>query len=399
MDQLINKRVLLCVTGGIAAYKSAELVRLFKNSGSDVRVLMTKSAQEFITPLTMQALSGNPIHSDLLDPGAEAAMGHIELARWSDIIVIAPFTADSIAKLALGRGDDLLSAVALSTDAPIFVAPAMNQAMWRDGATQNNISTLAEKNFIFIGPDIGTQACGDTGPGRMTEPSDIIQQVSLNFSKGLLAGKKILITAGPTREMIDPVRFISNRSSGKMGFALAEAACDEGAFVSLISGPVNLPTPERIFRHDVETAKQMYDKVNEMIDEIDIFIATAAVCDIKPSHPSNQKIKKQQILDANNILLEENPDIVASVKKAHPNKKVIGFAAETENVLDNAKLKLSEKELDLIIANDVSNAEIGFDSDDNEVHLISEKNSRKINKSTKEKVSREIIKYISDNLK
>jgi phosphopantothenoylcysteine decarboxylase/phosphopantothenate--cysteine ligase len=184
-----------------------------------------------------------------------------------------------------------------------------------------------------------------------------------------------------------------------MGFALAEAACDEGAFVSLISGPVNLPTPERIFRHDVETAKQMYDKVNEMIDEIDIFIATAAVCDIKPSHPSNQKIKKQQILDANNILLEENPDIVASVKKAHPNKKVIGFAAETENVLDNAKLKLSEKELDLIIANDVSNAEIGFDSDDNEVHLISEKNSRKINKSTKEKVSREIIKYISDNLK
>ena len=200
MDQLINKRVLLCVTGGIAAYKSAELVRLFKNSGSDVRVLMTKSAQEFITPLTMQALSGNSIHSDLLDPGAEAAMGHIELARWSDIIVIAPCTADSIAKLALGRGDDLLSAVALSTDAPIFVAPAMNQAMWRDGATQNNISTLAEKNFIFIGPDIGTQACGDTGPGRMTEPSDIIQQVSLNFSKGLLAGKKISVTQGDKTE-------------------------------------------------------------------------------------------------------------------------------------------------------------------------------------------------------
>ena len=238
------------------------------------------------------------------------------------------------------------------------------------------------------------------GKGRMIEPTEIVSYLINHFQSKLpLVGKKVLITSGPTYEQIDPVRFIGNHSSSKMGFALAEAACDEGAFVSLISGPVNLPTPERIFRHDVETAKQMYDKVNEMIDEIDIFIATAAVCDIKPSHPSNQKIKKQQILDANNILLEENPDIVASVKKAHPNKKVIGFAAETENVLDNAKLKLSEKELDLIIANDVSNAEIGFDSDDNEVHLISEKNSRKINKSTKEKVSREIIKYISDNLK
>ena len=273
MKQLANKHILLCVTGGIAAYKAAEIIRLFKTSGSEIKVLMTEAAQEFITPLTMQALSGNEVHTDLLSTEAEAAMGHIELARWSDVILIAPCSANSISKLAVGRGDDLMTTVCLAASCPIFFAPAMNQAMWNDSRTQINFNKLKDNNFISIGPDSGEQACGDEGFGRMSDPKEVVSQIAEKFSRGVIEGKRVLITAGPTREKIDPVRYISNRSSGKMGYSLAEAARDEGALVSIISGPVELKTPDKISRFDVESADEMKSKVEEMIDQFDIFIS------------------------------------------------------------------------------------------------------------------------------
>ena len=398
MKQLANKHILLCVTGGIAAYKAAEIIRLFKSSGSNVRVLMTKAAQEFITPLTMQALSGNQVHADLLDIEAEAAMGHIELAKWSDAILIAPCSANSISRLAAGKGDDLMTAVCLAAECKIYFAPAMNQAMWADSRTQKNYQILKKNNFISIGPNSGEQACGDEGYGRMSEPKEIVSEVATNFSEGLLAGKKILITAGPTREKIDPVRYISNRSSGKMGFSIAEAARDEGGLVSLISGPVSLKTPDEIKRINVESADEMFNEVNKVVNNFDFFISTAAVADFKPEKIENQKIKKEK--KSNNLSMEliENKDILKSISLKKGDLKVIGFAAETQDVVKNAKKKLNEKKLDLIIANDVSDSSIGFDSDENEVYLITKKIEKKIEKISKKKLSRTIIEFIAKYL-
>ena len=398
MKQLANKHILLCVTGGIAAYKAAEIIRLFKSSGSNVRVLMTKAAQEFITPLTMQALSGNQVHVDLLDTEAEAAMGHIELAKWSDAILIAPCSANSISRLAAGKGDDLMTAVCLAAECKIYFAPAMNQAMWADSRTQKNYQVLKKNNFISIGPNSGEQACGDEGYGRMSAPQEIVSEVATNFSEGLLAGKKILITAGPTREKIDPVRYISNRSSGKMGFSIAEAARDEGGLVSLISGPVSLKTPDEIKRINVESADEMFNEVNKVVNNFDFFISTAAVADFKPEKIENQKIKKEK--KSNNLSMEliENKDILKSISLKKGDLKVIGFAAETQDVVKNAKKKLNEKKLDLIIANDVSDSSIGFDSDENEVYLITKKIEKKIDKISKKKLSRSIIEFIAKYL-
>ena len=398
MKQLANKHILLCVTGGIAAYKAAEIIRLFKSSGSNVRVLMTKAAQEFITPLTMQALSGNQVHVDLLDTEAEAAMGHIELAKWSDAILIAPCSANSISRMAAGKGDDLMTAVCLAAECKIYFAPAMNQAMWADSRIQKNYQVLKKNNFISIGPNSGEQACGDEGYGRMSEPKEIVSEVATNFSEGLLAGKKILITAGPTREKIDPVRYISNRSSGKMGFSIAEAARDEGGLVSLISGPVSLKTPNEIKRINVESADEMFNEVNKVVNNFDFFISTAAVADFKPEKIENQKIKKEK--KSNNLSMEliENKDILKSISLKKGDLKVIGFAAETQDVVKNAKKKLNEKKLDLIIANDVSDSSIGFDSDENEVYLITKKIEKKIEKISKKKLSRSIIEFIAKYL-
>ena len=398
MKQLANKHILLCVTGGIAAYKAAEIIRLFKTSGANIRVLMTEAAQEFITPLTMQALSGNQVHTDLLDTKAEAAMGHIELAKWSDIILIAPCSADAIARLASGKGDDLMTAVCLAAVCKIYFAPAMNQAMWSDSRTQENFKKLINNNFISIGPDSGEQACGDEGFGRMSEPQQIINQIASSFSQGLLAGKKILITAGPTREKIDPVRYISNRSSGKMGFSIAEAARDAGGLVSIISGPVSLETPNEVDRINVESADEMLKEVDKAINNFDLFISTAAVSDFKPEEYENQKIKKQKKGNNLNLELTKNQDILKSVSENKGDLKVIGFAAETQNIIENAKKKLKEKNLDLIIANDVSDDSIGFDSDENEVYLITKKIEKKISKVSKKKLSRNIIEFIAENL-
>ncbi len=398
MSNLTNKNILLCVTGGIAAYKAAELVRLLKTSNAFVKVLMTKSAQEFITPLTMQALSGEKVHTDLLSTEAEAAMGHIELAKWCDLIVIAPCSANSLSKIAEGRGDDLLSAVCLATESEIFIAPAMNQAMWKDKRTQKNLSKSINAGLNIIGPASGEQACGDVGDGRMTEPADIVSEVEKTLEKGLLTGKKVIITAGPTQEMIDPIRYISNKSSGKMGFSLAEEVKNQGALVTLISGPVNLKTPEKVKRHDVLSADEMKLKVEELIEDCDIFIAAAAVSDFKPKEIYKNKIKKNETEKHLNLKMDKNSDILKVISEKNLNLKTVGFAAETENLLSNAKKKLSQKKLDLIVANDVSNKDIGFDSDENEVTLITKKEQKKIKKASKKIVSKKIVEFIASKV-
>ena len=398
MSNLTNKNILLCVTGGIAAYKAAELVRLLKTSNAFVKVLMTKSAQEFITPLTMQALSGEKVHTDLLSTEAEAAMGHIELAKWCDLIVVAPCSANSLSKIAEGRGDDLLSAVCLATESQIFIAPAMNQAMWKDKRTQKNLSKSIKAGLNIIGPASGEQACGDVGDGRMTEPADIVSEVEKTLEKGLLTGKKVIITAGPTQEMIDPVRYISNKSSGKMGFSLAEEVKNQGALVTLISGPVNLKTPEKVKRHDVLSADEMKLKVEELIEDCDIFIAAAAVSDFKPKEIYKNKIKKNETEKHLNLKMDKNSDILKVISEKNLNLKTVGFAAETENLLSNAKKKLSQKKLDLIVANDVSNKDIGFDSDENEVTLITKKEQKKIKKASKKIVSKKIVEFIASKV-
>ena len=398
MSNLTNKNILLCVTGGIAAYKAAELVRLLKTSNAFVKVLMTKSAQEFITPLTMQALSGEKVHTDLLSTEAEAAMGHIELAKWCDLIVVAPCSANSLSKIAEGRGDDLLSAVCLATESEIFIAPAMNQAMWKDKRTQKNLSKSIKAGLYIIGPSSGEQACGDVGDGRMTEPADIVSEVEKTLEKGLLTGKKVIITAGPTQEMIDPVRYISNKSSGKMGFSLAEEVKYQGALVTLISGPVNLKTPEKVKRHDVLSADEMKLKVEELIEDCDIFIAAAAVSDFKPKEIYKNKIKKNKSEKHLNLKMDKNSDILKVISEKNLNLKIVGFAADTENLLSNAKKKLSQKKLDLIVANDVSNKDIGFDSDENEVTLITKKEQKKIKKASKKIVSKKIVEFIASKV-
>ena len=398
MKSLANKNILLGVTGGIAAYKSAEIVRHLKKSGASVRVVMTRSAEEFITPLTLQALSGNRVSTELLDAEAEAAMGHIELAKWADGILIAPATANTIARLSSGRGDDLLSTVTLAFDGPISVAPAMNQAMWRDERTQENLKKLIDQDFGICGPGSGEQACGDVGLGRMLEPIDILDMFSLSFNEGTLSGKKILITAGPTQEPIDPVRFITNRSSGKMGYSLVEAALESGANVTLISGPVNIEPPSNCNFVSIKTAEEMYEAVMHHISGMDVYIGTAAVSDYSPAKASDSKIKKDGSNSPMVLELKENQDILKSVSELEQRPYVVGFAAETNDLIKNAEKKLSNKNLDLIIANDVSNKDIGFDSDDNEVTLITEKEKHLIERQNKRKVSKKIIDFISGRI-
>jgi len=397
VKSLINKNILLGVTGGIAAYKSAEIVRGLKKAGSSVRVVMTQSAQEFITPLTLQALSGNPVSSDLLDVEAEAAMGHIELARWADAILIAPATANTIARLSSGRADDLLSTITLAFDGPIGLAPAMNQAMWGDERTQSNIKNLKDKNFLLYGPGSGEQACGDVGLGRMLEPPEIIGLFASLFEAGSLSNKSILITAGPTQEPIDPVRYVTNRSSGKMGYALAEAAVESGAQVTLVSGPVNLEAPASCNLVSIKTAEEMYEAVMHHIRGKDIYIGTAAVTDFSPSTIAGSKIKKDVSNSSFVLKMKENQDILKAVSELEDRPYVVGFAAETENLLENARKKLLKKKLDLIIANDVSDKSIGFDSEQNEVTLITNSEEMLLDRESKKKISKKIIEFISSN--
>ena len=398
MLNFLNTNILLCVTGGIAAYKSAEIIRLFKKDGAEVRVIMTESAKEFITPLTLQAVSGNEIHDSLLDVKAESAMGHIELAKWADIILIAPCTAESLAKITHGRADDLMGSVILASKAPTFIAPAMNTTMWLDKSTQENFQTLVSRGINFIGPDEGEQACGDVGPGRLVEPEKIIELIKSDLHKGPLSGKTITITAGPTREQIDPVRYISNNSSGKMGYALADAARLQGANVNLVSGPVSLTANKGINLFKINSADEMLNKVFECMESSDIFISCAAVADFKPTNYSNTKIKKE---DSENleIKLQKNHDILSEVSKRHSSAYIVGFAAETSNVNDNANKKLNSKNLNMIISNDVSDKSIGFDSDDNEVHVITKNETIFLKKNKKIKIAREILNIIALNTK
>lgn len=398
MLNFLNTNILLCVTGGIAAYKSAEIIRLFKKDGAEVRIIMTESAKEFITPLTLQAVSGNEIHDSLLDVKAESAMGHIELAKWADIILIAPCTAESLAKITHGRADDLMGSVILASKAPTFIAPAMNTTMWLDKSTQENFQTLISRGINFIGPDEGEQACGDVGPGRLVEPEKIIELIKSDLHKGPLSGKTITITAGPTREQIDPVRYISNNSSGKMGYALADAARLQGANVNLVSGPVSLTANKGINLFKINSADEMLNKVFECMESSDIFISCAAVADFKPTNYSNTKIKKE---DSENleINLQKNHDILSEVSKRHSSAYIVGFAAETSNVNDNANKKLNSKNLNMIISNDVSDKSIGFDSDDNEVHVITKNETIFLKKNKKIKIAREILNIIALNTK
>ena len=393
MIQLSNKKILLCITGGIAAYKTPELTRIFKKNKADVRIIMTQSAKEFVASLSLQAVSGNQIHYSLLDEEAELGMSHIELAKWADVILIAPCTAESIARLAQGRANDLMSAVILASDAELFIAPAMNTKMWQDKVTQMNVDTLKIKNINFIGPDSGEQACGDIGEGRMSEPYDIASAIADSFSSSSLNGKRILITAGPTVEPIDPVRYLTNNSSGKMGYALAEIAYLAGAEVYLISGPVNLKSFEGVNLININTADEMLLEVKNLINEIDIFIGCAAVADFKPIDFNTSKIKKNED-DEISLKLTKNPDILKYASDHMEDKIVIGFSAETDNVIENAKIKLLKKNLNMIICNDVSDKTIGFDSNDNEVHLITHDDVIKLSKTTKLKIAKQIIKSI-----
>lgn len=396
MPSLNNKRILLGVTGGIAAYKSAELVRKLQDLGATVRVVMTPAATEFITPLTLQALSGFPVHLDLLDTEAEAAMGHIELARWADLTLIAPASADFIASLVSGEANNLLLAVCLASRAPLALAPAMNQGMWKSASTRANIEKLRSRGITLFGPAEGQQACGDVGPGRMSEPGDIAELTARLFETGSLANRKVVITAGPTREAIDPVRYISNHSSGKMGYALAEAAAEAGATTVLITGPVSLTPPERVTVIRVTSAREMHDAAITEAKDCQLFIASAAVADYRPVATAEQKIKKDN--DTMTIELVKNPDIVSSVAALNPRPFTVGFAAETENLENHARSKLLRKNLDLIIANDVSDKTIGFNSEDNAVLVVEARESESIPKIHKAMLARQLIQKISELL-
>ena len=387
-------QVLLGVTGGIAAYKSAELVRRLREQGAEVQVVMTDGAKQFIAPLTFQALSGRPVRSDLWDASAEAAMGHIELARWADRIVVAPASADFLARLAHGHADDLLTTLCLATDAPISVAPAMNRLMWANAATQANVATLRARGVTILGPAEGEQACGESGAGRMVEPAEILGAL-LPREPGALAGRKVLVTAGPTRERIDPVRFITNRSSGKMGYAVAAAARAAGAEVVIVSGPVNVATPAGVTRVDVETAEQMLDAVREQLPGTDIFIAAAAVSDYRPVQAAAEKIKKTS--DSMMLALSRTTDILATVAAGSPRPFVVGFAAETQNVERNALAKLEGKRLDMIAANQVGDR-LAFDCDDNALTVYWPGGKRELPRAAKREVAAGLVQVIAERL-
>lgn len=392
-----NKRVLLGVTGGIAAYKAAELLRRIQDQGGEVRVVMTRAATEFITPLTMQALSGHPVHLDLLDTETENAMGHIELARWADLILIAPASANFIARFCHGQADDLLTTLCLAANCQIAIAPAMNQAMWTNHKTQDNIQMLKDTQVLLLGPDSGSQACGETGPGRLLQIDKIIAQSAMLFSSGKLSGKKVVITAGPTREAIDPVRYISNHSSGRQGYTLAVAAMEAGAEVILISGPTRLSPPDRVSLIGVVSARDMHEAVMSNLEGCDIFIGVAAVADFRPTIYTEQKIKKDH-QDLTSIELTLNPDIVANVANTKPKPFTVGFAAETENLDVFAKQKLVKKNLDMIVANDVSDSRIGFNSDDNATTVFWSEGQSVLPLMSKQQISNRIIGLIAEQL-
>lgn len=394
------KRILLGITGGIAAYKSAELVRLLKKAGLEVRVVMTRGAEAFITPLTFQALSGEPVRTSLLDPEAEAGMGHIELAKWADQVVVTPASADFLARLAQGMADDLLTTVCCATEAPIAVAPAMNQAMWKNFRTQRNVQLLSEDPQITLwGPDQGEQACGDTGPGRMLEPEALARMVMAPPeppATGVLAGRRLVITAGPTREPIDPVRYISNHSSGKMGYAIARAAAAAGARVVLVSGPVNLPAPEGVEVRPVVTAGDMLRASEQAVTEgCDVFIATAAVADYRPENCAGDKIKKTS--EAMSLALVRNPDTLATIAARPDAPFTVGFAAETTDVARYATDKMQRKKLNMIVANDVSAPGLGFNSDQNAVTVFWPEGQESIGPDSKQAIAERLVTLIASH--
>ncbi len=397
MQSLTNKQILLGVTGGIAAYKSADLVRRLQDLGASVRVVMTRAAQEFITPLTFQALSGYPVHTELLDSEAEAAMGHIQLARWADLVLVAPASADFMARLAQGKGDDLLATLCLATRAPIALAPAMNQAMWANSATQENLSRLSARGIRILGPAEGSQACGEVGAGRMLEPLQIAEAAAGLFETGSLAGRKLVITAGPTREALDPVRYLSNHSSGKMGYALAQAAVEAGARVVLISGPTQLQVPPRVTMLAVTSALEMYAAALAQAADCDLFIGAAAVADYRPVQRSEQKIKKAAS-DSLSLELVKNPDIIAAVAALKPKPYTVGFAAESEQLVAYARDKLVRKGLDLVIANNITEPGIGFNSDDNAVTLVDTQGEEALTQRSKAQLARDLIARLAARL-
>lgn len=389
---LSNKHIVLGVTGSIAAYKSAELVRRLRDAGAQVRVVLTAGGAKFITPLTLQSLSGFPVQQHLLDTASEANFGHIELARWADAILIAPASASCMARLARGTADDLLSAVCLATTAPVVLAPAMNHRMWGNAATRDNVALLTQRGMKMFGPGTGDQACGETGAGRMLEPEALVQQLAALFQPGSLSGCTVLVTAGPTQEAIDPVRFIGNRSSGKMGFAVARAAHEAGARVILISGPVALETPDGVTRIDVRSAQQMHDVVLRRAAEADIFIATAAVADYRPEAVAPQKLKKSA--DALTLPLVRNPDILADVAALKNKPFTVGFAAETENLEQHARAKLAAKRLDMIAANLVG-PDLGFEQDDNALLVLWKNGQHELARAPKGALARALIELIA----
>ncbi|MCG7987407.1 MAG: bifunctional phosphopantothenoylcysteine decarboxylase/phosphopantothenate--cysteine ligase CoaBC [Candidatus Thiodiazotropha lotti] len=394
MSCLKNKKILLGVTGGIAAYKSAVLLRGLLKEGAEVRVVMTAAARSFVTPLTFQALSGHPVHTELLDPEQESAMDHISLARWADLVLVAPATANFMAKLATGQADDLLTTLCLATTAPISIAPAMNHQMWLNGATQENLEKLCARGVICWGPAEGDQACGENGPGRMVEPELLLQQVQHFFTQGTLSGVRVLMTAGSTREPIDPVRFIGNRSSGKMGFALAQALSEQGAEVTLVSGPAAVSPPMGITRIDVEQADEMRREVINRAADADIFIGVAAVADYRPRQVASEKIKKDRELVT--LELVKNPDILAEVAGLDGAPFCVGFAAETENVEAYAEAKRQAKGLDLIAANQVATKEGGFESDQNALLLLWQGGREDLPMMSKHQLAKQLVERISE---
>jgi phosphopantothenoylcysteine decarboxylase/phosphopantothenate--cysteine ligase len=391
------KRVLLGITGGIAAYKAADLSRRLVEAGAEVQIVMTPAACAFVTPMTLQAVSGRAVRTELFDPEAEAGMGHIELARWPDAVLVAPASADFLARLTHGLADDLLSTLCLATDRPIFVAPAMNRLMWANAATQGNVSMLRERGIVVLGPGTGAQACGETGEGRMLEPLELVDALATGLSGqapgGPLAGLRVLLTAGPTREMLDPVRFITNRSSGRMGFAVAHAAAAMGADVTLVAGPVSLATPPSVRRLDVESAEDMLAAVAERAPEADIFVATAAVSDYRPAAPTDRKIKKSE--DTMQLELVRNPDILARVAAMPAGPFTVGFAAETHDVAQYARGKLEGKGLDMIAANQVGPG-MAFDQECNALHLFWTGGEEKLAMAPKAQLARTLMERVAE---
>jgi phosphopantothenoylcysteine decarboxylase / phosphopantothenate---cysteine ligase len=394
MGSLANKRILLGVTGGIAAYKSADLVRRLKEQGAEVQVVMTAGAQRFVTALTFQAVSGRAVRTELLDPEAEAGMGHIELARWADVILVAPASANFMSRLAHGQADDLLATLCLATDAPLILAPAMNRLMWSNPATQANAEVLSARGVHLWGPGSGEQACGETGDGRMLEPLDLVQRLAVYFGAGRLAGVQVMVTAGPTREPIDPVRYVTNRSSGRMGYAVAEACAAAGAQVVLVSGPVDIAVPAGVRRIAAETAEQMHEAVTSNLKDVQIFIGAAAVADYRPVAQTGQKIKKNE--SSLRVDLTRTRDILAEVARIRPDIFTVGFAAETDNLHEYARGKLEKKNLDLVAANWVSDGR-GFDRDDNALWVCWRTGEKDLGAAPKKVLARSLVELIAEH--